>query len=47
MTGYRRGDIVLIGKIVTIDQRLIRRTLGTLSQKALVEIVKRVFNIIG
>lgn len=45
--GLPRPGIVLVGKIITIDQRLIRRTIGTLPQKALAEIVKRIFKIIG
>ena len=46
-SGLLKEGVVLVGKIVTIDQRLIRSTLGTLSPKTLVEVSKRIFKIIG
>lgn len=46
-SGLLREGVVLVGKIITIDQRLIRNKLGTLSPKVLEEISERIFNIIG
>lgn len=46
-SGLLREGIVLVGKIITIDQRLIRSRLGSLSPKVLVEISKRISKIIG
>ncbi|MDO8624282.1 MAG: type II toxin-antitoxin system PemK/MazF family toxin, partial [bacterium] len=46
-SGLLTEGIVLVGKIITIDQRLIRNRLGTLSPKALEEISKRISKIIG
>jgi mRNA interferase MazF len=45
--GLLKEGVVLVGKIITIDQRLIRVTLGTLSPKVLEEISKRISKIIG
>lgn len=46
-SGLLREGVVLVGKIITIDQRLIRNRLGSLSPKTLVEISKRISKIIG
>ena len=46
-SGLLREGVVLVGKVVTIDQRLIRNRLGSLSPKTLVEISKRISKIIG
>lgn len=46
-SGLLREGVVLVGKIITIDQRLIRGTLGTLSPKVLEEISKRISKIIS
>lgn len=46
-SGLFREGVVLVGKIVTIDQRLVRDRLGTLSPKVLEEIFKRISKIIG
>lgn len=46
-SGLLKDGVVLVGKIVTIDQRLIRSTLGTLSSKTLSVIFKRISGIIG
>lgn len=46
-SGLLVEGVVLVAKIITIDQRLIRGKLGTLSQKTLDEISKRIFKIIG
>ena len=46
-SGLLRDAVVLTGKLITIDQRLIRGKLGALSPKVLEEISKRIFKIIG
>jgi len=46
-SGLQREGVVLVGKIITIDQRLIRNTLGALPPKTLVEISKRISKIIA
>jgi len=46
-SGLLREGFVLVGKMITIDQRLIRGRLGTLSPKVLEEIFKRISKIIG
>ncbi len=46
-SGLLGEGVVLIGKIITIDQRLIRNKIGTLSPKVLEEIFKRISKIIG
>ena len=45
-SGLLREGVVLVGKIITIDQRLIRGTLGAFSPKALADISKRISKII-
>ena len=45
--GLPKESVARARKIVTIDQRLIRNHLGSLSPKALVEISKRISEIIG
>lgn len=46
-SGLLREGVVLVGKIITIDQRLIRGRIGSLSPKVLEEIAKRISKIIG
>ena len=46
-SGLLGEGVVLVGKIITIDQRLIRNKIGTLSPKVLEEISKRISKIIG
>ena len=46
-SGLLREGVALVGKIITIDQRLIRNRLGNLSPKVLEEISKRISKIIG
>ena len=46
-SGLLGEGIVLVGKIITIDQRLIRNKIGTLSSKVLEEIFKRISKIIS
>ena len=46
-SGLLGAGVVLVGKIITIDQRLIRNKIGTLSPKTLGEISKRISKIIG
>ncbi|MDO8551998.1 MAG: type II toxin-antitoxin system PemK/MazF family toxin [bacterium] len=46
-SGLLGEGVVLVGKIITIDQRLIRSKLGILSPKVLEEISKRISKIIG
>ena len=46
-SGLLKEGVVLVGKIVTIDQRLIRSTLGILKPKTLAEVSKRISKIIG
>ena len=46
-SGLLREGVALVGKIITIDQRLIRNRLGTLSPRTLAEVSKRISKIIG
>ena len=46
-SGLLIEGVVLVGKIITIDQRLIRGKLGTLTPKVLEEISGRISKIIG
>ena len=46
-SGLLGEGVVLVGKIITIDQRLIRSKIGILSPKVLEEISKRIFKILA
>ncbi len=45
--GLPKEGVALVGKIITIDQRLIRRVLGSLSPRTVTEIARRVGKIIS
>jgi len=47
MAGLPKSSLVKLGKIVTIDQRLIRKRLGCISEKTAEEIFERIKSIIG
>lgn len=46
-SGLLKHSLVKVGKIITIDKRLIRKTLGQLSEKTLKIILSRIEKIIG
>lgn len=46
-SGLLGEGVVLVGKIITIDQRLVRDRIGTLSPKILEEISGRILKIIS
>ena len=45
--GLPADGVVLVGKIMTVDQRLIRKSIGLVSPKALREITDRIHKITG